>query len=169
MKKNTFYNLLNIILITTYLFSLLMQIYFPIFNISFSNYWFPAFCIFFGLSMFFKTIIFKSDSSFWLFNCFILIGISLLIFNVNNLPVLKYWPAALSIISVSSFMVGLVFKEIYQLKLALVVLLISVPFYLLVFEVINIWLAIAILLIAVWTSIYATRYLPERWYKNKKK
>lgn len=169
MKKNTFYNLLNLILVATYVVSLIIQRNFPFLDISLSNYWFPLFCIFVSISMLFKTIIFKSDSSLWLFVCLLLVGVLILCFHYFNLNLLKYWPAAISIISISSLAVGLVFREIYQVKVFVVLSLISIPLYLFSFKIIGVWWFIGILLLSIWTSIFTTRFLPERWYfKNQK-
>lgn len=169
MKKNTFYNLLNLILVATYVVSLIIQRNFPFLDISLSNYWFPLFCIFVSISMLFKTIIFKSDSSLWLFVCLLLVGVLILCFHHFNLNLLKYWPAAISIISISSLTVGLVFREIYQVKVFVVLSLISIPLYLFSFKIIGVWWFIGILLLSIWTSIFTTRFLPERWYfKNQK-
>lgn len=169
MKKNTFYNLLNLILVATYVVSLIIQRNFPFLDISLSNYWFPTFCIFVSISMLFKSIIFKSDSSLWLFVCLLLLGVLILCFHYFNFDLVKYWPIVISVIAFSSLVVGLVFREIYQVKVCLVLSLISIPLYLFSFKVIGVWWFIGVLLLSIWTSIFATRFLPERWYfKNQK-
>ncbi len=168
MKKITVYKISNFVLIALYFITLLLHYNFSFFGLSFISFWFPSFCIFFSISMFLKTIVFKSDSSLWLSVATFLIGLAIFIFLILKINTIEYWPIAFSIISIASLLVGLVFKEIYQVKMAIIFTLISVPFYLLIFDVINYWWVVGLSIISLWLSIYIYRLLPERWYSNKK-
>lgn len=81
-----------------------------------------------------------------------------------SLPVGKYWVVVLSILSVASLTVGLVFREIYQVKLFFVFNFISIPLYLYLFQILTFWWCLLILVACIYASIVISRVLPERWY-----
>ncbi len=169
MKKSTLYRYINIILAVVYGLSLFVQINTPLFNLPWQDYWFPTLCLFLSFSMLFKTIIFRSDSSLWLFVTLLLTSAGLMTVHILNLPLGTYWVVLLSIISVASFTVGIVFKEIYQVKAAFVVGFVSVPSYLYFFQVLSFWWCLPVLLACAFACFLLTAFMPERWYANKKK
>lgn len=168
MKRINLYRLINVILVGTYFISLIVQNYIPLLNLTLLEFWFPTLCLLLSFSMLFKSIIFKSDSSLWLFICLFLVSITLYLIYVFNLDWKTWWVLSLSIISIASMVVGLVYKEIYQVRVSINTIFISVPLYLLVFNVLNIWWVIALEIVAIWLSLFWTSFLPERWYANKK-
>ena len=168
MKKINLFRIINLVLISTYVVSLIVEKTLPIFNLTLAQFWFPTLCLLLGFSMLFKSIIFKSDSSLWLFVCLVLVSISLYCIYILNLDWATWWVLSLSIVSIASVTVGLVFKEVYQIKVASNVMFVSVPLYLWVFNVINVWVMVALLVVAIWLSLIWNSLLPERWYANKK-
>lgn len=167
MKRITLYQIINLILLIIYGVSVLVQKNAPLFNLSWTSYWFPTLCLFVSISMFIKTIMFHSDSSLWLFVTLLFLSAGIYLLNIYHLRFSTYWVVILSIVSLASMLVGLFFKEIYQVKISLVFLFISVPFYLFFFSILNFWWCLLILVVALYGSVLMTLLLPERWYANK--
>lgn len=169
MKRLTLYRLINVSLLAIFAISLMVQNYAPLFSISLKFYWFPLFCLLMGISLLFKTVIFKSDSALWLGVSLILISLSLFSSNIYNLSYKQYWPVVFIIPAMSSLFVGIIFKQWFQIKICLFLLLISIPFFLFSFNILNIWLLILLLIIDLSLTSLVGKLLPERWYLNSKK
>lgn len=169
MKRINIYKLINLILSVLYLIILFVHKFRPVINLSVSEFWFPALLVFLSFAMLVKFIIFYSDSSLWLFITLLLVGIGTGLVNYYDLKIFTYWVVVLNIFALSSTIVGLVFKEIYQIKTAIALTFWSIPFYLYFFKILGFWWCLAILVVIIYVCLFIFSLLPERWYSNNKK
>jgi len=170
MRKNKLYRLTNIFLAVVYGAVVLIQHQFNLvfFNNAQTN-WFMLLCLFVGVSMAVKAFIFTSDSSLWLSVLLIMVAASMFSFNYFVLSFNNYWPVVLSVISVASIITGLVFREIYQIKIFLTLSYFSVPCYLFSLSVIEPWVFVLLLIGALAVSFITIALLPARWYSKNLK
>jgi hypothetical protein len=168
VKKITFYRLINLILLAIFVISLIIQNYVPLFDVPLKDYWFPMFCFIVSISMLFRSIIFKSDSSLWLFVNLLLLAVALFSTNFDFFSYEKFWPVLVTIPGIASIIVGIIFKQWFQIKIGLFLTSISAPIFLLTFKLINIWWFVLILVAVLILATIIGKILPERWYVNKK-
>lgn len=166
MKKNVLYRTTNILLAVIYIIALYIQAQFKFFGFNLQQVWFALFCFFVFISLMVKVFIFRSDSSLWLAVCLLLISVAIVLFEVQSLTFKNYWPAIFIVIALPSLVTGLVFKEIYQIKLFFGMVYASVPGFLFSLDVLNVWWALLIGVGAVVLFLLTNLVLPQRWYAN---
>lgn len=169
MRKNKLYRLTNTVLGIVYVVVILIQHQFDLVLFNNQTNWFMLLCLFIGVSMAVKAFIFTSDSSLWLSVLLVLVAISIFSFNYLSLSFNNYWPVILTVVSVASIITGLVFKEMYQIKIFLTLLYFSVPCYLFSLGFIESWVFVLLLIAALAVSFITIALLPQRWYSKNHK
>lgn len=166
MKRLTIYNIINLILVLSYVLVVAIQLNINFLKIELVNLWFPMLCVTIGLSLLFKAVIFKSDSSTW-FGCYLLFnGATLLFSKYYNVSYNYLWPSLISAGVLSSLIVAVLFKDWLHYRIVVVLTFVNIPLYLYVFKMVNLGLFIVITLISV--AIIITTLILKRFYLTKK-
>ncbi len=168
MKRLIIYNVFNAITSILFITVLVFELNNPLLNINPENFWFPWFVFCVGLSLFIKTIIYKTDSSLWFALVFMLIGIIMFISMVLNLTFAQMWPAITAIPATSSLVLTLFFKDWMHLKIFLFLTIISLVFYLFSFKIITVVWFIPIFILSFLIALIFSVILPEKFYNKKK-
>lgn len=166
MKRITLYTIFNIILLSIFVVSLVIQAYIPLLNLPVRNYWFPLFCFLVGISLFIKCLLFKSDSSLFFSLILLLVSISIIVISVTKLSYGNFWPIFIVIPAVTSLIVGLLFKDSLLIKIFVFFSLISVPLFLLSFKVLAVGWFVLVLFGFLILAIYLGSLIPERLYRK---
>lgn len=166
MKKNVLYRTTNILLAIIFVIALYVQQQFMFFGFNLQQVWFVFLCFFVFISLTVKVFIFHSDSSLWLAVCLLLVSAFIVLFEVQNLALKNYWPVILIVIAVPSLVTGLVFKEIYQIKLFFGMVYASVPAFLFSLNILTVWWALLVGVGALVLFVITNEILPQRWYAN---
>lgn len=169
MKRITLYTIFNIILLTLFIISLIVQTYIPLLNLPTKSYWFPLFCFLVGVSLFIKCLLFKSDSSLFFSCLLILVSIAIFVITATKLSYANFWPVFVVIPAVTSLIVGLIFRDSLLIKIFVFFMLISVPLFLLSFNILNVgWFCLVLFGFLV-LAIYLGSLVPERLYRKMAK
>lgn len=169
MKRITKYNIINIVVTLTYIAIMIVQSATKVFLINIKIFWFMAFLLAIGISLLFKFLIFKSDSSLWFGITLLLCGVTICVFVYLNLKFQDYFALFLISPIIGSLFVGLIFKDALQLKVIIYLICFMVPLILFNLKILNlIYCAIAILVSFV-ICVILFNFLPQVAYKLKNK
>lgn len=167
MKRITKYNLVNLILLITYIAIIIVQSATNVFLMDTRFFWFMAFCCFVGVSLIFKFLIFKSDSSLWFGATLISVAITICLFYYYNLKYEQFYASFLISPIIGSLFVGLIFKDVLQLKMIIYILCFMVPLYLLNFSIINWYVCVIIIVTLIIMCVFLLNFLPKILFKLK--
>lgn len=146
MKKITKFNILNTVLIILYIVIIFLDVFIDITNIPNNVFWFILFLFMYGCSILSKSIRFKSDSSLWLGITMISVAITYIIIHYLGLKLEIFYPMFLISPIIGSLFVGLIFKDVLQLKVILYIGVLFVILMLFSLKFITILQAILILI-----------------------
>lgn len=147
MRRITKCKIVNIVLIISYIVILAVELAFDVFLIPNNIFWFILLILSFGVSELFKFIIFKSDSCLWLSITLLLLAITYISMLYANINIGKYYPLFLISPIIGSLFVGLIFKDVLQLKVILYIVNSLIISFLFSFNVIKIWQFVLILVL----------------------
>lgn len=168
MKRITKLNILNLILIIVGVALIILQFKINFVPISKTYFCFALFLILTGVSLFYKFILFKSDSSLWLSIVLLGSGINIGLLNVFNLDYLKFSVTFLISPIIASLFVGHIFKDVLQLKVVGYLIVIAVTLYLFSFNIVKWYFGIIIFIVGELFLVIIFRYLPKI-FKNYKR
>ena len=168
MKRLTLYNIFNLLILCLFICLIVFEAYKPMFGISPKDFLFPCFLLAVGLSLFIKSIIYKSDSSLWFAITFLIIGSVIYVIICTKLTFYQMWPALLSAPALSSLLLTIFFKDFLHLKIFTFLTIVSVALYLLSFSVISVWWFIPVFIFCFILAFFICAILPERFYYKKK-
>ena len=166
MKKVKYFKIFNMFLAVAYLAVVVTLYLNPELGFSATLYWFPLLLLFLGLSMSVKAIMFSSDSSTWLSISLVLLSISVFLYHYYNLDWELFALLLVTPVAVASLVTGLMFKEIYQIRIMLWIVLPGSIVFLYLFEFLNVWASIPLLIGAVAMVLLISKLLPNRWYRS---
>ena len=168
MKRLTIYNIINLILVLSFVLIVVIQSNTNFLKVQLSNLWFPLLCVVVGFSLIFKAIIFKSDSSTWFGLILFLNGVVLLVSLYYNITYYLLWPSLITIVAISSLVVAILFKDWLQYKIFIFLIVVNIPLYLYVFKFVGLGLFIFAMIIAVCVAVVVSGLIPKRFYLTKK-
>lgn len=146
MKKITKFNILNVILIILYIVIIFLDVFIDITSMPNNVFWFILFLLIYGCSALSKSILFKSDSSLWLGMTMVSVAITYIIIYYLGLKLGTFYPMFLISPIIGSLFVGLIFKDVLQLKVILYIGVLFVILMLFSLKFITILQAILILI-----------------------
>lgn len=170
LKKSTLYTVLNIVLALLFVGFMLLQHFFALIGgVSLSQFWFPCVLLLLGISLFTKSIIFNSDSTFW-FALVVFFVFAFMIFAYFiGISYSKFWPVFIAIPALASLIVGLAYKQWFQIKICLFLISVFIPVMLLTLKLVTIWWFILVILLSISGGLYMISLLPERFIMNRRK
>ncbi len=167
MKRITKLNLLNLILLIVGVILNILQLKFHLIPISKTYFCFTSFLIFAGISLFYKYMLFKSDSSLWLSIVLIGFGINVYVLNLLNLHYIKYCVTFLISPIIASLFVGHIFKDVLQLKVVGFLIVTALSLYLFCFEIVEWYFSLIIFIVGELFLVGIFKYLPKFLKNNK--
>lgn len=170
MKKSTMYTILNIALALLFVTFMLLQNFLNVIKgVSIGQFWFPCILLLLGISLFLKSIIFNSDSTFW-FALTVSFVFAFVVFAFFfDIPYKQYWPVFIEIPALASFIVGLAYKQWFQIKIAIFLTCVFFPVILFTLGAITVWWFILVIFLSISGSLYIISLLPERFIINRRK
>lgn len=143
MKRITKYNIVNFGILLSWIVVFIINNTTNFFAYDFLYYFISTLCAI-GISLIFKSIIFKSDSSLWFGILCITISVILFIIEIKNMNYKNYWVLLTIAPIVANIIVLIVFRDLMQLRLMTYILLFIAPFWLVNFMIIPLWCAFLI-------------------------
>ena len=137
MKKTTIYRLTT----TSSFVSLIIfwiLILKNIVNLSFNVIWFPSLLLYISFALFLKYALFRSDNILW----FAIYLTFVATFNYVSVVFIKnnaYYPMYILFGAVDSLILTIIFKSLWQICLAIMLIFIGMPLFLISFSIIGIW------------------------------
>ncbi len=168
MKKYVLFNVINTILLLVYVTVVVLQNQFKIVKISNSDFWFSVLIVIVGLSLIFKAVIFKSDSSTWFGFLLFTIGSVIYFSKLYSLSFAILWPTILSAIMFSSLIVAICFSDWFHLKISVWFFIVSVVCYLYSFKILSLFKFIVLIVISVVLAFSIAKLIPIKSVFNKK-
>ena len=170
MKKSTLYTVLNIGLVLLFVGFMLLQYFLNIIRgVSLGQFWFPCIVLLFGISLFAKSIIFNSESTFW----FALVAFFVFAFMVlmffARLSYVKLWPILIEIPAAASLVIGLFYKQWFQIKICIFLTSVFIPVILITLELVTAWWFVLVIFLSMSGGLYIISLLPERFIFNRRK
>lgn len=165
MRRIVKLRIVNIVLLVIYLLMLLLDIIFDIFSVRNDVFWIMLFVLIFGIGRLCKFVIFKSDSSMWLGITFVSVAITYIIMIYYGVNIGNFYPLFLISPIIGSIFVGLIFKDVLQLKVVLYIAGIFVFLMLYSLNIIKLWqLIVCIIGVNIILTILIS-VIPSIWYK----
>lgn len=169
MKRITKFNIVNIVLILTYTILVVLNVYSNFLFMNSKLFWFMAFLCLIGISLLFKFLIFKSDSSLWMSLTILLCAVVLNLIYYLKLDITKYYVTFLLSPIIASLFVGLIFKDVLQLKIATYILTVLIPLALFSFKIFSGIICILIFFIILVLVLFILNIFPRILYKINSK
>jgi len=170
LKKSTLYTVLNISLVMLFAGLMLLQYFLNIIKgVSLGQFWFPCIILLFGISLFAKSIIFNSESTFWfaLVAFFVFAFMTFMFF--AGLSYAKLWPILMEIPAITSLIVGLAYKQWFQIKISIFLTSVFIPVILLTLGLVTVWWFVLVIFLSMSGGLYIISLLPERFIFNRRK
>ena len=161
MKRITKLNLLNLILFTLSCVLNIIQLKTNLFIVGRTQFCFVMFLIFVGISLFYKFILFKSDSSLWLSITLVGFGVNMYLFGILNLNYKVLATTFLISPIIASLFVGHIFKDVLQLKVVVYLIIMALSIYLFSFKIVEWYYGLIIFVLAEILVVILFRYLPK--------
>jgi len=163
MKKTQILNIVNLILLTLLIVSLIVLKLF--FNSYFSKLWYICIIFIFAIRLYAKFWLFKSDNILWF--AIVLTGIFLfmLAYNFLNFPLVQ-WPLLVQIPCFASGILFLIYRNHLHLYLDIMLNIIASPLFLISNNIGNIWLFLAVETVAVFIAIIVVRFINAKFRKE---
>lgn len=137
MKRFLVYRFISMVLLVVFIVLVVFNSMDKLIPNNSNDFWFYMLCIEFGFLLVLKAIIFKSDSALWFGSNLFLNGLLLIVFSVASFDNSYYWPFVILFVAISSLFVGVIFRDWFQTKLGIVVLVLAIFPYLFAFKIIN--------------------------------
>ena len=167
MKRITKLNILNLILIIIGVVLIILQLKINLIYIDKIYFCFAVFLILIGVSLFYKFMLFNSDSSLWLSINLIGVGINIFSLNALNLDYLKFGVTFLISPIIASLFVGHIFKDVLQLKVVGYLIVMAITLYLFGFNIVKWYFSIIIFIVGELFLAIMFKYLPKILKRNK--
>ena len=165
MRKIVKFRIVNILLILTCIGVLILESVLGVFLIANNIFWFVLLLLTFGISELFKFIIFHSDSSLWFAITMILLTLIYIAMIYANISIERYYPILLISPIIASLFIGLIFKDVLQLKVVLFIVNLLVILLLFSFDLINLLVFITILVVTNIVLFATLVILPNKFAK----
>lgn len=169
MNKKTFLNISAVLLGVLYFFSLIVNARVPLFGLQGWQYWLPTLVLFMGFYIAIKTILFAGKSNMLIASLLCLSAVFLFVLQILALPFANWWSVWFAVFAICFLLVGVVYKNMHDIKLAIAFVLLGLPFGLYSFAVLSFWYALLVFVGSLYFNVLVFVYLPEHMIIRKKR
>lgn len=154
-------NIINYITLIAFIVSLVIQFAFGVVNLDFLDFLLVSLFVAIAISLITKSVLFKSDNALW-FGLLLLIYAGLQVYFMLYPVGFAYrWFWYMLAIVVCSLVVGIVFKERFPFKLALLSAFATLPLYLQAVFSYNVFVFLVLILVSLLFGYFFQRFIPH--------